>query len=327
MSKITDKLIEKNGIFLTTVSTLITGIITATTVVHSAPLTYVIISCTFFLTSVCAIIAQLMLLSYRINDRHKSSHSIIEEIKDNTIRNRNLLLPKNPNDEVRIKGLKSKILEVINQGNVHYIKIICYGTRGFDGLISDLKQKNILTDVLMCSPYSKQILYDGDGKEIEKTEKENNVDHICFKKSSVPPTIRACVLYNKDKRPLWSSIQSYYFNYDSENHSLDYRSSFAVIASEEDNYKLLKEMDVIIKEEFDRLKNFDLKKEGLNDGQIKTVRHIEEKGYISIREYCKINGKNISDLECLEGKKILKKETKTKGKRTIEIYVLAKNGI
>jgi predicted transcriptional regulator len=327
------KIIEKFWLFASTIYTLVTAIIAAIVNKIWTGTPFETISIILFMIGVCTIIVQLIIFSYDIHDGHKSSHRIIEDINDNTNRHKNLFLPK----ELEKLSLKTDILGLVEKNEVHYIMIICYGTGGFDDLIPVLKRRierkekpAIITEVLVCSPTSKFLLFPEDERAINDVINDNEISNsIIFKKSPVPPTIRACVLYDKDKKPLWSSIQSYYFNYDVKRHSLDYRNSFAVIAQKDNNYKLLEEMESIIKEEFERLINFDLKKEGLNANQIKAVRHVEEKGEITKDDYMKIyNVKSstaINNLTQLVDKGIFEKTSRTtkRGKVT-ESYILVK---
>jgi hypothetical protein len=319
-----EKLIEKGWIIFSTIYTLITALNASIANNYEGP--YKSISIIAFMLGVGLIILQLVISNYFINDINKSSHKIIQELKEIIKRNETLILPKN------YISLSNEICALIQTKEVKKIIIICYGTNGFEEIIPKLKKEDgnlsIQTNVLICSPESKYILSEAnkDRETIRDLINDNKTDNITFTESPVPPTMRACMLYDAEEEPIWSSIQTYYYNYDIECNSFDYRDSFTIVAKKDGSNILLKEMDEIIEKEFKRLKYFDLKKEGLNDSQIDAIRYTEENGKITIREYCNINNKRdneaINDLEKLVEKKKLEKKSEKKGKRTIENYVL-----
>jgi hypothetical protein len=308
-----DNIVEKNWIIFSTIYTLIMALIAYISNNSNNSI------CAFIL-GVCIIIFQLVFLNYLINDRHKASHEVINKIKETINRNENIIPPGKRVDD------SNEIWDLINSREVHSMTIICYGTSGFDGIIPQLYSSRadltVKTDILVCSPDSDYILFPDDKVKIQELIDKNSADNIIFTKSPVPSTIRACILYDNSGNPIWSSIQTYYYNYDVKHHSFDYRNSFTIVAKKDGSSILLNEMDKIIKTEFKRLKDFELKKEGLNDNQIEIVRYIEEKGKITIKEYKKINKKNnkaINELAELIRKNILKEDL------TIKSYVLVKH--
>jgi len=267
-----DKLIGNNWLCFSTIYTLFTAVFDSFVLKEGMY---------FSMVGVALIIAQLIIFSHQIHNKIP----VIDEIKDYIYKHKTIRSHRTFDD------LKTQIDTRINSNKVDHITIICYGTSGFDDLIHDLNSKpsSITVDILVCSPDSDYILY----KEEDKPKIENIINickynsKITLIKSLIPPTIRACILYNKDKEPIWASIQTYYFEDNKDYSSFNYRKFYAVVADEE-NYQLLKEMKIVINDEFERLNKFSLKRQGLNDNQIKAVLHCCKKKKITQKEYQKI---------------------------------------
>lgn len=323
MIKITDnrlKLIETIWVIISTIYTLVFAAIATITNFESRSVIYA------FMVGVCVIILQSVIYIYYINIRGKSSHEVIQELKDYINRKQNLLLPDSSNN------VSDEIENIIQNEIVKRITIICYGTSGFGGLIDNLysSEKTITTNILVCSPESPFILHESDRQLIRDLIRTREKRNITFTKSPIPSTVRACILYDKKNKPIWSSIQTYYYNHNAERHSFDYKKSFTVIARKDSSNILLAGMQEIIEKEFYRLENFDLKQLGLNACQIKAIRYIEKNEKITIKEYCQINNnknktKAINDLQALINKGIIEKISEKKKIQTVEKYVLTTN--
>jgi len=324
MSKFLDKsviIIKKIGVFLPAIYTLFFAVITTVNNFGNENINIA------FMIGVGGLIFQLVFFNHSIH----SKIPVIDEIKSYIYKHKTIRLHSEVKAQIDKMVLEEKIVDSMT--------IICYGTSGFGQIIQNINMNElpITVDILVCSPESEHILY----KNVDKSEIRKTIN-ICKKNSKItvvespiPPTIRACILYGKNKQPIWASIQIYYFEDDKDNHSFNYSKFYALVADEE-NYPLLKEMLKIIKSEFFRLKNFDLKLIGLNDSQIRAVRYIEEKNKkITNIEYRKINDIGItnksnanSDLKKLvEEYKILEIafKAKQKNKQQVEQYNLSNN--
>lgn len=282
--KIFEILTEKGWVLTSTIYSLIAALNASIAINISSGL-YKDISIYAFMLGLCVIILQLVISNYFIKKTGNSSHEVVSIIKECINRNENLLLPKD------CISLSSEIWELVQAKEIAHIVIICYGTSGFDGIIPKLHSEKlpISTDVMVCSPNSDKILFPKDKDKIIELIDTYSSENIKFTESPVPSTLRACILYDKNEKPIWSSIQTYYYNYEIKNHSFDYRNSFTVISRKGSSDILLREMEIIIKKEFYRLKDFDLRKMGLNTHQINAVRYVEKKGTITPNLYKKIN--------------------------------------
>ena len=293
IGNISDKLIDKKFVFYPTIITLITALIALILngvrelfkETSGNDNNFLLISCLisffFFMIGVCSIFFQIVGFNHKINEdintkgtvledvktkingmdtdisSIKDKHSVISEIREHIENTKSIISPK------KYISLTHEIMQLIENNKVNNIKIICYGTSGFDDLIPQLNKKyknnqnlQITTNVLVCSPTSKYILHKGDKQVIKDLIKDNRiVGKINFVESIIPSTLRACILCDENNNPIWSSMQTYYYNCDTNKHSFDYQSFYTIIARK-DNFSLLKEMQEIIEEEFKRLENF-----------------------------------------------------------------------
>ena len=288
-----EKIIGKKWVDISTIYTLITALIALALIAiqqqnNTFNVLYVLISIVAFLIGVCVIILQLVNFNYFINERNKSSHDVIRKINDSINENKSILFPMKCEP-----SLSGDIWKIIEKEEVKRIKIICYGTNGFGTIIPKLKDASlpIKTDILVCSPNSEYIHRKEDEVAILSTIKNNQSSNIIFTESPIPSTIRACVLYDSNDNPIWASIQTYYYNCDlmTKNRIFDYQSFLTIVAKKDSSSELMTEMDTIIKKEFERLRDFDLIKEGLNECQINSVNYIKKEGKITKKQYCEIN--------------------------------------
>lgn len=332
IDKIIDKIISLVWVIVSTVFTLGTAIIAlAVSGIFDEANKITLISICCFIGGISTIIVQLIIFSYQIHSRT----TVLDEVKEHIKRGNNIV------SHMSFDNLKSEITNRIENNEVNSIRLICYGTSGFGGLIPDLNNKkpDIKVNMLLCSPDSELIIYKEDIPLIKNVIgicKEN--DKINIVKSLIPPTIRACVLYDKSKAPIWASIQIYYFENDQKHNSFNYQKFYAVVADEERNPRLLKEMDKVIKDEYKRLIKFSSEKQGLNENQTKAVLHCSEENKITKKQYKKIvtSKRNKiteeqyekivteidNELAELVNKGIFRIEQKKKWVRTTEAYVL-----
>lgn len=322
IDKIIDKIISLAWVIVSTVFTLGTAIIAlAVSGIFDEANKITLISICCFIGGISTIIVQLIIFSYQIHSRI----TVLDDIKEHIKRGNNIV------SHMSFDNLKPEITNRIENNEVNSIRLICYGTSGFGGLIPDLNNKkpDIQVNMLLCSPDSELIIYkDQDIPQIKNVIsicKEN--DKINIVKSLIPPTIRACVLYDKSKAPIWASIQTYYFENDKKHNSFNYQKFYAVVADEERNPRLLKEMDKVIKDEYKRLIKFSSEKQGLNENQTKAVLHCSEENEITKKQYkivteCQCQDTIDNELAELVNKGIFKIEQKKKWARTTEAYVL-----
>ena len=151
-------------------------------------------------------------------------------------------------------SINTRIEEIINSNIASRVKIICYGTSKFGQIIDHIINYSPDTqlDIIVCSPLITILDCDSDKltliKNIKDMLKASNVNlSIC----SVPPTIRACSIYDKSGNPIWCSIQPYYIFKDSTRLFRGESFSPAMVADNESD--ILAELAVSFNSEFERL--------------------------------------------------------------------------
>ena len=306
-----DAIIEKKFLVRSTIFTLIMAIISCISFGFQLNNYMQLISLSLFLVGICTILLQLIVFNYQI---HSKVHIVDENkvIRPHTV----------------FKDLQDEIGEKIDSKNVKSMTIICFGTNGFGNLIPQLTSKSspIIVDILVCSPDSKHIVF----KETDQSAIEHfltickNNNKVTVTRSLIPPTIRACILYSENKKPIWASMQTYYFEDNGNHRALNYHNFYAVVA-EENNYPLLNEMVTVIENEFERLIKYTLKEKKLKQSQIDVALHCRKNKKITKDEYktltkCMHEETIKNELDDLVGKNVFELVSETKGTITIEYY-------
>lgn len=99
------------------------------------------------------------------------------------------------------------------------IHIICFGRNGYGDVIEHIREKElkVKAEIIVYNPQADESIcrktdYDDICKHI-RNMLSSDIDVKVFA-SNVPPSIRACVIYEKDKeklKPIWGAMQSYRF--------------------------------------------------------------------------------------------------------------------
>lgn len=179
--------------------------------------------------------------------------SIENDLKDLNIQLNNtnaIIFPERKNH------INNRIEELLNTHTVKHMKIICYGTGKYGRIIDSLisTYPNVTVDLIICSPKSTYIsLSQSDQKDLEDVISElSQHSNIHLYTSSIPPTIRASVMYDTFDSPIWCSMQTYYLN--KSNKMLRGEGVSPSIVAESNNEILLKKLEKTFMNEFDRLK-------------------------------------------------------------------------
>jgi len=139
--------------------------------------------------------------------------------------------------------------------------IICYGTGGYDGVISATYKgvygANLSLDVLLCCPDDPtKCVKDDDKKLIQDLMKSNAVKNITFHKSKNLPPIRACVLYDKQDKPVWCCTQVYSYDKSYTGPGARFQDFFAITEHASINNEQVEDMERQIVKAFMRLMNW-----------------------------------------------------------------------
>ena len=116
------------------------------------------------------------------------------------------------------------LFNILKNRDIEKLCIICFGRRGFGGLVNWINEKKIETDVsiIVFNPEAQPSICRDDDKDIiERNIKDWLKDSNNTNKkteifvSDIPPMIRAAVAYSKDNtnslRAVWGTLQSYRF--------------------------------------------------------------------------------------------------------------------
>ena len=239
------KIIEPRYVYISTITTLLTGV--ATTVLNAFDIdsAFFYISLGMFLVGISTVLMQVLIATCIIN----------ESIENTAKAKSGVLLPS------QAIGVQNRLEELINTPNIKIkkIKIICYGTSGYGEVIKNIHRSvypganGIKLEVMVCSPNNVYMNSRDDKNKIEALVSElQNARNISIYYAKFLPTIRGCVVYGRNNKPIWTCLQTYsYGSYPTS--SADYGDFYALVGDKENEY-LLKNSEKIISKEFDRLK-------------------------------------------------------------------------
>lgn len=197
-----------------------------------------------FCISVSAILAQILLAMSICN----------ETLENMNIKNSGILIPSCAD---QVQNELTNLLKD-NTEDIKKIKIICYGTSGYNNTINQVYTKvinrTILFDIMVCSP---DVVFQNLASDKEKIINIVNVinqdEKFNFYYSKYLPTIRGCIVYNKNDEPIWDCVQTYCYTDIRALPTAQYEYSYAIVGRKENTY-LLKNNAEIIEKEFDRLR-------------------------------------------------------------------------
>lgn len=235
------KIVSPKLVYASTITTIISGIIFSignTFNFHIVPSIAFIIFC----FSISTVLTQLL-----------TAVSICNETLENMNANNSCILAPSCADQVQNE--LTNLLKDLTE-DVHKVKIICYGTKGYNNTLNQIHNgiinRQIEFDVLLCSPDQVFLNSSSDKEKICSLVSELNLDdRFNFYYSKFLPTVRACVVYDKKNQPLWNCVQTYCYD-NSFIMSAQYELSYAIVGRKENIY-ILENNTKIIEKEFERL--------------------------------------------------------------------------
>jgi len=179
--------------------------------------------------------------------------------------------------------LMSELNELLDTDiNIKKLLIICYGTRGYAEIVPKIDKgycanKKIDVEVMICCPNSNLLMAENDKVMINNIKNEIQSNRIKFYHSFYPPSVRACVVYNKSGCPIWCCTQIYSYQKNSTP-SAEYEEFFSIVTRGSKDYEqLMTEMDKQINGEFNRLKKQSLLNGCFNECKGEECKHLQPK--------------------------------------------------
>lgn len=186
-------------------------------------------------------------------------------ISENVSAQQSVVFPKD-------KATVDKMMQdALSSDRAKKVKIICYGTNKYGKIIEQIidEYKNIRQlDIIVCAPDCSLFdPFENDCERIKRTLKEtyNEFQEQLSKEkrgvakrklniycSSIPPTIRASVIYDDLGNPMWCTMQSYYIFLGEGTLMRGQTLSPAIIAPDVHS-PILKELSANFEREYDRL--------------------------------------------------------------------------
>lgn len=114
-------------------------------------------------------------------------------------------------------SIGNEVADILMNEQVSEVLVICYGTNRLGTLLHEAHRKyhHIKFSIVICSPDCKHLPIETDKYDLEKVSEEfNKVHNIELFRSLILPTIRGIVIRNKEKEPIWSSVQTYHMYHD-----------------------------------------------------------------------------------------------------------------
>jgi len=158
-------------------------------------------------------------------------------------------------------SLNQKVVEKLKASPTSTLKIICYGTNKFAGLIGVVIDNDrfncVKIDIVLCSPDAPFLAsYEDDKKLLKSTIDDlENKEQVLLHKSKIPPTMRAVAIYDERDNPIFCSIQPYYFSFEESGKKRFFRryTQSPAIFADDSNEAVLNQLAMMFKMEYDRL--------------------------------------------------------------------------
>jgi len=152
------------------------------------------------------------------------------------------------------------LMMISGDSPVRTIKIICYGTGLFGGVMTALcNNPQIKASAVVCSPDIDIFGHKGDQVTLKNSIKEmkntNNLTAIETYEIPFTPTVRAVVMYDYHGNPIWCAMQPYYIYLDNEDKYLRGEGYSPAVVMRDKNSPSMKKFADAINDEFERLKN------------------------------------------------------------------------
>ena len=203
-----------------------------------------------FYVSLSVIILQILLQNFFLKEDGDSLKLTIEELNKKSKVTECVVFPE------KKSYINNKIEDSLNSHMVRKMKIICYGTSKFGRIIDSIITTftTVQVEVIVCSPDETFFNLKSDKQLLKNVIEElATAENIHIFTSLTPPTVRACVMYIDNEKPIFCSMQPYYLFAD-EIYKIFKGEGFSpsIIADSENEVMLIHLVEVFNKE-FDRL--------------------------------------------------------------------------
>lgn len=196
-------------------------------------------------------ILQCLIQQFFINEKAEYITCSLDSIKRESIQH--IVFPENKN------YINNTIENYLNSNSVRRMKIICFGTNRFGRIIDSIMtiHSSVHLDLVLCSPNETVIDLQFDKQRLIKIVNElRHVKNISLHPSYVPPTIRACVLYSDNDKPIFCVVQPYYLFADENSFKLRAEGHSPAMIADCKDEALLNRLVDSFNVEYDRLLTF-----------------------------------------------------------------------
>lgn len=204
-----------------------------------------------FYVSLSVIILQILLQNSFLKEGSDSIRLTIEELNKKSKITECVVFPEKKN------YINNKIEDGLNSHIVRKMKIICYGTSKFGRIIDSIITTftMVQVEVIVCSPDETFFDLKSDKQLLKNVIEElATAENIRVYASLTPPTVRACVMYIDNEKPIFCSMQSYYL-FSDEIYKIFKGGGFSPsIIADSENEVMLMHLTEVFNKEFDRLK-------------------------------------------------------------------------
>jgi hypothetical protein len=238
-----EKFLSKTAVIIITIATLATGM---TSIILNRPANQTNIGMGMFIGFLVSISLIFLQILFALLQNTASINSVL-------FLKSNIFIPDD------FEKLSGSLYELINSNKELSLKIICYGTSGYRNVvekISESKNKKLKAGVVVYNPHKSIHFFENDKPSITSLIAKAGNDNVVFYHSEILPSIRACAVYDGNKNVVWCCLQTYcyeaQYNYKTQLRTADYRKIPAIFA-DQNNMKLLRTIEKIIFEEYERL--------------------------------------------------------------------------
>lgn len=237
------KIIEPKFVLSTTAATLISAL--WCTLANALPqingsLYYAI---GFFLATISFVLLQILVATTICSET-------IEAINTNHIRDG--IVPPSMHDSVHYE--LTKLLKE-SRDEIGKVKIICYGTSGYGTLLQNIDEEylDIQWEIMVCASNAVFQSSESDKKKIDDIVSDlEELANVRIYRAKFLPTLRSCIVYGKNQKPIWSCLQTYSYKKSKRTFpSAIYKNNYALVGRIENG--LLESNVKIIEDEFKRL--------------------------------------------------------------------------
>ena len=203
-----------------------------------------------FYVSLSVIILQILLQNFFLKEGSDSIKLAIEELNKKSKGTECVVFPE------KKSYINNKIEDGLNSHMVRKMKIICYGTSKFGRIIDSIITTftMVQVEVIVCSPDETFFNLKSDKQLLKNVIEElAAAENIHIYASLTPPSIRACVMYIDNEKPIFCSLQPYYL-FNDEPYKIFKGEGFSPsIIADSENEVMLIHLTEVFNKEFDRL--------------------------------------------------------------------------